>query len=694
MTLSGREFSCFISRCVNKKRMPGKLLSMFSTSKSFKLINAGVMAASVLMFFASPVLAEPVDYFDLPPEQLLNAEVVSVSRRAETVSHSPAAVYVITNEDIIRSGVTTIPDALRMAPGVQVAHVDSNSWAVTIRGFNDVLAKRLLVLIDGRTVYNTLHGGVYWEAHNIAMADIERIEVVRGPGGTLWGANAVNGIINIIRKKASNTQGAMVTGGYGSHERGFGSARYGGSFGEDNYYRVHANFFDRDNYRQPNGTGANDEWDGYRAGFRADWGDYFTLIGDIYRVGADQNYQSFSLTAPYVSGVAETAVNKGASLSAGWNRQFDNGAVASIKSFIDYASRDETILSDQRHLFDTELQYNFPRYGRHDLVAGAGYRHIQDDLSGSDLTFFNPSSRGDSNYSMFVQDKITLVPDNWYLTLGSKLEYHHYTDLEYQPTARLQWFPDDNQAVWASASRAVRTPTRIERDLDITNFVLPPGTFSDPALLSLTNNEQFDSEKLVAYELGYRNQITSGLSLDAAVFYNEYHDMLSLEAAGATAVAGPPAFLRVPLVAQNEQSAETYGGEIVVDWNVNTDWRLTATYSYIELFVHAPAVLGISQEQEEGDAPVHQASLQSSWDINKAVSLDTKLYYVDDLPRYDVDDYVRLDLSLNWQVSDNIRFNIVGQNLVEDEHREFADETSINAAEIERSVLGKVVWEF
>jgi len=652
------------------------------------------MALCAFILPAFPVYAQNMDYFDLPPEQLLAAEVVSVSKRPEKLSQTPAAVYVITNEDIIRSGVTTIPDALRMAPGVQVAQQDTNSWAVSIRGFNAILAKRMLVLIDGRTVYNTLHGGVYWEAHNLTLDDVDRIEVVRGPGGTLWGANAVNGVINIITKKSGNTQGTQITGGYGSHERGFATARYGGVVGEDGFYRVYTNYFDRDNFQNLSGTSSNDEWSGNRAGFRADWGNYLTVSGDVYRSGADQNFETFSLTPPFATAEPETAVNKGGNLTAHWQHQLEQGGQISLQSYLDYASRDESVLSDERYIFDIEGQYNFQPMGRHSLITGAGYRYIMDNLSGSGLVTFSPASRNDPVYNAFIQDKIALVPDEWYLTLGSKFEHNFYTGFEYQPSGRLQWIPDETQSVWAAVSRAVSTPTRIERDLDITSLVLPPGVLPAPSVITLENNKNFDSEKLLAYELGYKKQLRSNLSLDLAVFYNEYHDMLSLTASGLTPVAGPPAHFLLPLEAENEQSAETYGGEATVAWTINDRWKLIATYSYLEIFAHAPSVISFSQETEEEMSPVHQVSLQPSWTINDNLSLDGRLYYVDEVPEQEIDDYFRLDLNFGWRIHKNLKFNLVGQNLLQDEHREFGSPTAVNAAEIERSIFGKFTWKF
>ena len=332
---------------------------------------AGVIACLLSpITFVSDVKAEELDYFDLPLEQLLNAEIVSVSRKEEKVSDAAAAIFVIDQEDIQRSGVTTVPGALRMVPGVQVARADSNSWAISIRGFNGVLANKLLVMVDGRTVYNPLFGGTYWELQDLMLDDIERIEVIRGPGGSQWGANAVNGVISIITKTASQTQGNLASVMYGNQEDGTVEARHGGAFGPDNHYRVYAKYFDRDSFRRPNGDDADDDWQGGRSGFRADWGDDFTLQGDIYRVLTDQLTNTPLTVAPFSIIEKEAMASQGANLLGRWKKDMDDGALWSVQSYIDYTERDQILLKDKRGIFDLESQYNFAPVGRHEVIMG------------------------------------------------------------------------------------------------------------------------------------------------------------------------------------------------------------------------------------------------------------------------------------------------------------------------------------
>ena len=644
---------------------------------------AGVIACLLSpITFVSDVKAEELDYFDLPLEQLLNAEIVSVSRKEEKVSDAAAAIFVIDQEDIQRSGVTTVPGALRMVPGVQVARADSNSWAISIRGFNGVLANKLLVMVDGRTVYNPLFGGTYWELQDLMLDDIERIEVIRGPGGSQWGANAVNGVISIITKTASQTQGNLASVMYGNQEDGTVEARHGGAFGPDNHYRVYAKYFDRDSFRRPNGDDADDDWQGGRSGFRADWGDDFTLQGDIYRVLTDQLTNTPLTVAPFSIIEKEAMASQGANLLGRWKKDMDDGALWSVQSYIDYTERDQILLKDKRGIFDLESQYNFAPVGRHEVIMGGGYRYTEDDLGNAPSVTFSPASRGDSLYSFFAQDKIALVPESIFLTLGSKFEHNDYTGFEVQPNARLQWHPDPSQMVWASVSRAVRTPTRLEHNLNQTITVLSPGI---PVIL--WGNEDFDSEKLTAYEAGYRKQINSEISVDTAVFYNDYTDLASADVM-------PLAGGTLPIMAANGTKAEAYGLEVTADWNVTTNFKLSGSYSVMDMFLHVADDGGFDQETAEGLTPHHQANARASWNITEDVSLDTSVYYVDQLSQSDVDDYVRLDLNLGWRIDDGVRFNLIGQNLLEESHREFSSENALNAAEVERSVFGKLTWEF
>ncbi len=653
--------------------------------------------------FSLTAQASTDDYFDLAPEQLLSAQVLSASKKVEDVADAPAAVYVITQEDIARSGLTSVPELLRLAPGVNVARADSNSWAISIRGFNSLTANKILVMIDGRTVYNPLFASTLWEVQDLPLEDVSRIEVIRGPGGALWGANAVNGVINILTKSAKETQGGLVSAGAGNYENGFVTARYGGKTGEDSYYRVYVKSFSRDNLKTPSGGRNHDEWQDYRSGFRLDWGDRdaadrVSIHGDVYHTDTDQFHQSYSLTAPYSSIGEETIRSNGGNILGLWRHRYDDGATLKIQSFLDCTNRKEILFHDRRTMLDVDAQYNFSPQGRHEIVFGGNYRLTMDDIGGSDAIEFNPASLTQNLFGLFAQDKITLTPDEWYLTVGTKIEHNDYTGIEIQPNASLEWTPDDRQTVWGSVSRAVRTPSRIERDLNIQNITLPPGSFfgSLPAEIILTQNDDFNSEELIAYELGYRNSITNNLSIDTTAFYNDYDRLASSTLLTPFTVNNgiDPLHLVLPLLAENDMSGDVYGIELAGSWRVTNGWKLSAAYSYLNILLHAPTVAGLSQETAEKRSPQHQANIRSYWNLSENWTLDTMAYYVGRLPADDVDDYVRVDINAGWRVLDNLHVNLVGQNLFGGSRREFSPETDDNAAEQGTSFFGKVTWQF
>lgn len=651
------------------------------------------------------------NYFDLSPEQLLSAQVVSVSKKEQSVAQAPAAVYVITQEDIARSGMTSIPELLRMAPGVDVAQTGSDSWAISIRGFNNTSANKLLVMIDGRTVYNPLFAGTQWDLQDLPLEDIERIEVIRGPGGTLWGANAVNGVINIITKSAKETQGTLVSAGAGNYEKGFATGRYGGkvgsgsgaSSGSDIYYRTYLKTNDRDSFENLAGGNASDSWKSYHGGFRMDWDkdkqNQITFQGDAYHVDSGELAQAFSLTAPFSTTSPDVIESSGANVLGKWKHTNDDASSVSVQSYLDYTRRFQALLGDSRMTYDLEGQYNFRPLGRHEIITGVDYRLVSDQLVGSSIVSFNPADLTQNLYGVFAQDKITLVPEHWFLTAGSKFEHNDYTGFELQPNVRLEWLPDASQTVWSSVSRAVRTPSRVERDLDITNVVVPPGGVfgPNPTEIVLTDNKQFKAEDLIAYEAGYRKKITPDLSVDTAAFANNYRNLDSLDAG--TFVGGinngvDPIHNLLPLIQVNGMSAETYGAEVASSWEVRNNWKLSASYTFLDMFLHAPPVFGTSQDGPEGQSPNHQAGLRSYWNVNENWTFDTGLYYVSRLNSFDVPAYFRLDANLGWKISEGVRFNLVGQNLLESDHREFFSPTSVNATQVPRSIFGKITCQF
>lgn len=654
---------------------------------------AGHGLSAFLLFGALHFLHVPManasdNYFDLAPEQLLQTKVISVSKRSESVAEASAAVFVITNEDILRSGVTTIPDALRLAPGVHVAQLDSNSWAIGIRGFNNGLSNKLLVLLDGRTIYNPVFGGVLWEAHDLVLEDIQQIEVIRGPGGTLWGANAVNGVISITTKHTRDTQGNMISALYGNEEKGTLSARHGGTF-DDGAYRLYAKGFRKDSLRSTEPRNAHDEWHGYRSGFRADWDENFTLQGDIYRTLTEQRRINYSLSLPPVL-TDQNVVYEGANILARWTSENVDGSALTVQSYIDWTQRDERInFVDNRTIYDLDIQYNLKPLGRNEITLGGGYRFSNDHKKSSANVTFTPQGRHDSLYNFFVQDKITVLADELFLTLGSKFEYNDYSGFELQPNARVHWLADEQQSFWASVSRAVRTPTAIETDMTMTVATDP----TIPARLAFVPNKDFKPEELVAYEIGYRNQLTPDFSIDMTAFYNVYDHLQTFSFLPAELVNNgiDPLHLLIPAQFRNDMKGQSFGFETAASWELNPALKMTTNYSFLRLQVDANDP---TQEGAEDSYPSHQVGLRTSWNISDNWMLDSTAQYVGKIKADDIDSYLRLDLNLGWRMNDQLRFNLIGQNLISGTHREFGPAADVNAAKPQSSIFGKITWEF
>ena len=650
-----------------------------------------LIVASACINSLAPQFAFAEDYFDLTIEQLLDTRVLSVSKKDESIAEAPAAIYVVTSEDIARSGVTNIPDALRMVPGVNVARSDANSWAVSIRGFNSGLANKLLVLVDGRSIYNPVFGGVLWEAHNLMLENIERIEVIRGPGGALWGANAVNGVINITTKHTRDTQGETVSALAGNTEASV-NARHGGKIGEDGTYRIYATALKHDNSPKPGGGEAYDEWNDFRTGFRADWGDNFTLQGDAYRSETQQLRTQYSFVAPYAVLKHQNIIYEGVNILGRWSNEFSDGGQLNLKAYVDWTKRDEPVnFIDDRLTYDTEAQYNFAPMGRHELVVGTGFRYINDKDTGFENVVFTPSEHRNNLYNVFFQDKIALSAERWFLTLGSKFEHTDYSGAEFLPNVRLQWHPTDQQMVWIAASKAVRTPTPLETDLDIALVIGSVPGIPLPLKIAFVPNDDFKSERLVAYEFGYRNQISQTVSLDIAAFHNDYDDLQTLTDQNLEIVINnqvPPHVL-FPIKFTNYQRGQTYGVETALNWTATENLKLGLSYSTLRMDLTAtgPIREGIGRVD-----PEQQAGAKIFWTINNSWTLDSQVTYVDELPGMKVDSYTRLDINLGGRLTKSLRVNLVGQNILEKRHREFGEVGDLNLAEIERSVFAKLTW--
>lgn len=650
-----------------------------------------------------PIASASRDLTELSIEELINIPV-TIQRTTQSLSRSPAAISVITQDDIRRSGVTSIPEALRLAPGLEVARVDSHQWAISSRGFNDVFANKLLVMIDGRSVYTPLFSGVFWDVQDTVLEDIDRIEVIRGPGASLWGANAVNGVINIITKPAKETQGTLITAGGGTEERGFGAVRLGAKVNDEVFYRVYAKYFDRDNSVFLGGGENNDDWQIARGGFRIDWQpaevNLFTLQGDVYGGELGQTFTRLSPT-PDLGGVYQNFNERdridvsGGNILGRWTHSISDESSFSFQIFYDRTVRDTEIIREDRDTFDVDFQHRFSLGDRHGIVWGGGYRVTSDAIENTFDVALNPDERTAHLFGAFVQDEISLIEKTLSLTLGSKFEHNDFTGFEIQPSGRLLWSPHERHSVWAAVSRAVRTPSRADDDVRLNQK--PP--FPAPGtIVSILGDRSFDSEELIAYELGYRVQPHAKLSFDLATFYNEYDNLRGLQPGTPYGEGSPaPPHAVVPAFISNNLKGETYGAELTANWQMLDWWRWSANYTYLQLQIHAdgtpPDVA--SERTIEGSSPHHQVSLRAKMDLPFDIELDGMARYVDNLAAPGVSSYISLDLRFGWRPTENLEFSLVGQNLLDSQHQEFAPTfIATQSAEIERAVYAKVTWNF
>lgn len=635
----------------------------------------------------SPAAPSPDDdldeFLNLDIEQLrrtsvapaLETVVTTVSRQESTVGRSPAAVYVITSEMIRRSGATSIPEVLRMAPGVEVARIDSNKWAITVRGFNNRFSNKLLVQIDGRSVYDPTFAGVLWDEPDLLLEDIERIEVIRGPGATIWGANAVNGVINVITRRAEDTVGVYARAGGGSEELGFTSARIGGCAADGAvHWRLWGKWSERDRGLRA-GEQSFDDWNQGRGGFRLDWtpgccdtitfqGDYYEGISNAGRVIASPmpDRQRVDLRGGYVMGR--------------WTRELSDESDLSLQAYIDHKERPgENEVDWGLDTYDVDFQHRLRCGYRHQLIWGLGYRHISDrlvPLPGS-LAWFVPAKRKTDLLSGFVQDEVTLVDDHLFFTIGTKLEENDYTGFEIQPSARLLWSPDATRAAWGAFSRAVRTPSRAEDDIRV--------ALGGPVFI--IGSRDIVSAEVLAYEIGYREQPIEQFSWDVALFYNVYDNLLT------STLAFPN------LVFSNDMTGETYGVELFGNLDVTSCWRLSASYTFLRMHLHPGPTSSMTGELAEGSSPRNQASIRSSWDLGRDWQLDVAARYVDSLPGQFTPSYITMDLRAGWQPTERLELAVVGQNLLDAAHKEFnTTEDLLQFTEAQRGVYGSLTWRY
>ena len=614
--------------------------------------------------------------------------VSTVERKESTIGQTPAAVFVITNDMIRRSGVRTIPEALRLAPGVEVARIDANKWAISIRGFNSRFANKLLVQIDGRSVYNPLFGGTFWDVQDVLLEDVDRIEVVRGPGGTVWGNNAVNGVINVITKPTEETTGSLFQAGGGDLQGGFTAVRQGGQLSNRSHYRGYVKYFDRNSF----GTGVpfgSDNWSQLRGGGRIDtqWSaaDRSTVQGDFY-TGYSGTAGIFAAPSPAFARLSLYDENVGGG-NVLFRHEHTNHDDSSWQ-FLAYVDRTDRNFTDnrtryQRTTYAVDFQHRFSPRAFHDVIWGCDYTFYDDEFTNQPFFLtFDPAERSFDNVSAFVQDTITLYEDVS-LTVGSKVSHNDFTGLEVQPSARLLWTPTETVSMWGSVSRAVRTAVRVNEDA---RLVFPSQT--PPVFPVALPNDAVESENLTAYELGYRNQLSEHVSLDAAAFYNRYDDLVGLSAPAGFGF-GREGVL-VPLRFVNGGHAESWGGEVAVTTQLTDWWLLRGNWSHLQLDVTAPST------SSSGDSPRNQFLLWSSFDLGERWQLDVTKRYVGDLPNQGVDSYFTADVRLGWTPSEQLELFVVGRNLLDSSHAEFGNDpfAGVFAREVPREVYAGLTVRF
>jgi iron complex outermembrane receptor protein len=628
--------------------------------------------------------------------ELGNVEVTTTSKEPEEVWKTPAAIYVITQEDIRRSGATNLPDVLRLAPGVEVGQIDSDHWSVSIRGFGAEIANKLLVLIDGRSVYTPLYAGVYWQAQVTPLPDIERIEVIRGPGGTIWGANAVDGIINIITKSAKDTHGGLLTAGGGNVDQGTGLARYGAANSHGFNYRAYVMGFT--NGPEFHLDGANfDDWRMGQAGFRTDWDktsrDTVTLQGDLYHEVAGVSNTVAFYSPPSLVTIDGNANLSGGNLLARWKRVQSDRSDFQIQAYFDRTSHFEPgYYGETRNTVDIDLLDHLTLPGRQNFLWGLGARVSPGDFAQRVLTIdFLPHHLTDHIYSGFVQDTIDFFDHRLSLTAGSKLEQNNYTGFEIQPSGRLLWNRTPGEALWASVTRAVRTPSRLDEDIQAT---LLAETTPLPLFIRVSGNRQFRSEKLIAYEAGFRTLVTPNWYIDVATFYNQYNDLSSYQSGAIFVEVSPaPVHAVLPLLTSNGIHGDGSGFEVAPYWKPVHWWELRASYSYLNMDLKTRSWSNdvSSVSGDEGSTPRNQLVIQSFVNLPKQLEFGQTFRYVESLPAQKVAGYETADARLGWRLTPQLQLSVTGQNLLQPHYAQFGGDPG-GPVQIRRGVYGKLLW--
>ncbi len=663
------------------------------------------MFCVVLSFLASVAAADPPntpqqkqgDLFNMNLQDVMQIQVTTASRKSQPFSSVPAAIYVITQEDIRRSGLTSIPDLLRLAPGMQVSNINSNRWAVSARGFNFLYSSELLVLVDGRSVYTNDFSGVYWDAQDTMLEDIDRIEVIRGPNAALWGDNAVNGVINIITKHSKDTHGRLAVAEGGTLQQGMGEFRQGDKWGKNGNYRIYGKYSGNAPMVGLTGNDLADGWNMSRLGFRYDGGDRATASGEwmteaeLYssHLGESINYPV--ITPPYSQRVDSSSPQTGYHIVTRWETQSNSGADTRIQTFLDHYTRVLPEIGLKRDTVDMDLQHQFERLGANSFLAGLDYRRSSSTTQPGLIAAFMPPNRTDLLYSAFVQDEITFSR-LLHLTLGSRLSHNDYTGYEIQPNARLSWTPNSSHIMWAAVSRAVQTSGQALVSANERSQAFP--TMSGlPALVTLSGNPNLKAVSVTAHELGVRQNFSRQFFIDVAGFYNVYRRLVVTAAGMPIPELGAlPPYIEEPVSPVNGEHGETWGVEVSSRLTATSHWRLMFSYSYIDSSLR-PDSAALRSFAVTPTSYKNQIHVRSYLDLPHNLELDTATYYVDRLTD-GTPAYLRIDLRLGWHAKSNLEFSLDFQNLFDPRHREFTGVLDEVATDVPRSMYGKATYRF
>jgi iron complex outermembrane receptor protein len=632
----------------------------------------------------------------------MNIEVTSVSKKEQKTSEAAAAVFVISREDIRRSGALNIPDLLRMVPGLDVAQIDASVWAISARGFNGQYSNKLLVLVDGRTVYTPIFAGVLWDSQNVPLDTIERIEVIRGPGAAIWGSNAVNGVINIITRSAEDTPGGEVSGGAGNAGSGPATIRYGGRLRSLGAYRIYAEGLQYNNLPTFTGADGHDDWRLIHGGFRTDSTlsakDSLTTEGAVF--GANEGElvtMPTSLQPPVTATVALRDHHWGWNVLSRWNRTISARSDTSLQAYFNHDKAGGTTVDIGLNTYDLDFQHHLLWGARQDIVWGLGYRVSSDETNPTMRFTITPNDRTTQLFSLFAQDEIAVLPSRLQLSLGARVERNSYTGFDFQPSGSVAWTPNSKNMIWGAISAADRTPSRTDTGFRI-NVGAVPGPGNLPILISVNGNPHFKNERLTAYQAGYRSSWTSKFSLDSTVFYNRYRDLLSVEPVATGVETNPaPTHLLVSQSFGNGLYGETHGIELFANLRLTSRWTLSPGYSFFSMHLHPLAgsedVTGGGGT--EGSAPDHQAQLRSSVNLLHNLQWNASLYFVNRLPTPAIPSYTRLDTGLIWHAGERISLSVTGQSLLKNLHPEYsATDSSVNSGLMRRAAYAKMTWSF